>query len=196
MKFLSFSIKEKIMVKSICVAILIAWTATAIFATATMSESWVLVPLAGFNFLFHEAGHLLVDIFTSDELVRALSGTIAEVLVVTGIIYIILRSKERIAYVFSGAWIVVTLGGIAKYMADAEVLELELYSINPGSLTDVKLLHDWEIIFGRMGVIGNAFLIASFVASVGLLVGVLIWYRGVKKYWMLNIKDRKLEETN
>jgi len=170
-------------ITSILVALLLAWSATVILASVTMAESWVAIPFAGFNFLLHESGHLLADFFTNSELIRALSGTIFELIFVSGIIFILIKSKETIAYVFSGAWIAAMLSGIARYMADAQVMELELFSINPGSSTDIKLLHDWEVIFSRFDMLDSAFLIASFVASFGIVLAVPLWYRGAKRYW-------------
>jgi len=179
----TLSESDKQIIRYVGIALVLAWTATVILASVTMTDSWVLAPLAGFNFLMHEAGHLLADFITNAELIRALSGTVFELFFVGGLIAILLRSKEKIAYVFSGAWAAATLAGIARYMADAQVMDLELYSINPGSSTDIKLLHDWEIIFGRLDLLDSAFLIASFVASIGLVIGVPLWYRGAKRFW-------------
>lgn len=165
------SLSPKNIFKIIFAAFWVAWIVTVLVAAATGSESWVFVPLAGFNFLFHEAGHA-VGAFSGVNLLEAVCGTFFELVVVISISMWLVGKKYAFATLFAAAWLGFTFMWIGHYMADANAQELPLYSVSSfnETATDVHTTHDWQVIFSNMSLLDEAETIGRFTALLGIVI--------------------------
>ncbi|MGA8224591.1 MAG: hypothetical protein WB780_23300 [Candidatus Acidiferrales bacterium] len=125
----------------------------------------------------HEGGHLLFRML--GEFMMVAGGTIFQLLVpfLLASYFILHRQAQGVAFCLF--FMFEQLLPIATYMADARAQELPLLSIGGGE----DVIHDWNYLFGKLGVLDHDIQIAGFVRFVGWMgmIAVVVWlvWRGV-----------------
>jgi hypothetical protein len=105
------------------------------------------------NFGVHEAGHPLVGLFSARLAVYG--GTLAQLaLPAVGMIEF-WRRRDALAYGLCGMWLGQSLLNVARYMADARAMRLPLAGFGE------NVLHDWNIILARWGLLNQDVLLAN-----------------------------------
>jgi hypothetical protein len=127
----------------------------------------VLVPI-------HEGGHLLFRFF--GEFIMVAGGTFLQFFVpaVLAIYFAFRRQPQGTA--FCGFIFFEQCLPTARYMADARAQELPLLSVGGGD----DVIHDWNYLFGHLGVLDHDMQIAAavrFIGWIGMLgvTGWLLW---------------------
>lgn len=134
------------------------------FLLLTQPAPWIF--LDGVNLLIHEAGHLVFAIM--GEFVTMLGGTILQLLVPMMFLgYFGLRREFFSASVML-FWVADNLINISVYMKDAQEMSLPL--LVEGSI------HDWNWIFGKLGLLdyaqgigGSVFVLGEIFALVSIV---------------------------
>ena len=147
-----------------CTAIL--W----VLALASTGGRWVTV-LDHANLVFHEAGHLIVGLFSGRLAVYG--GTLGQLLFPVAFTVSFWLRRHPVGFALAFAWICESLLNIATYMGDARAMALPLI----GGL-DPERYHDWREIFTRWGMLelDNAW---------AALNRVLAWAGGLGICWWL-----------
>jgi len=95
--------------------------------------------LGGINLGIHELGHLVF--MPLGEFMSVAGGSILQCLIPLISFLMFYRQKDFFAIAFSFVWLGSNLMGIARYMADARVLKLDLVSPFGGN---GEVIHDWN----------------------------------------------------
>ena len=132
----------------------------------------------GINLGIHEIGHFVFAGF--GHFLHALGGTILQCAapIAAGVVF--WRQQDYFALAFAGTWLGTNLHGVAIYMADARARILPL--VSPVS---AEPQHDWEYLFGRLGLLHRDTLIAGCVRMMAItaLVASVAW--GAWVLWCL-----------
>lgn len=123
-----------------------------------LGSTWVFIDYV--NLALHEAGHLLFRPFGTAA--HFLGGTLGQLLwPLAFAIYFAWRQRDYFATAVCVWWFGENFIGIARYMADAEVMELPL--VGGG-------IHDWNYLFTRWDVLDDAASIANTTWWIGALI--------------------------
>lgn len=111
------------------------------------------------NLPFHEAGHIF---FTPlGRTMHYWGGTIFQLLVPVVLAVSFWKKRETVGFAFCIFWFGENFLNIARYMADARDLSLPL--VGGGD-------HDWNYIFGEMGLLHKDKVIAGVVKTMGWMI--------------------------
>ncbi len=124
-----------------CAVVFLLW----ILLRASTGDHWVPI-LDHANLAFHEAGHVIVGLF-SDRL-AVYGGTLAQLLLPLAAAWQFLRRRHTLGFALAAGWACESLLNVATYMADARAMRLPLI----GDL-DPAAHHDWREIFARWGML-------------------------------------------
>jgi hypothetical protein len=118
---------------------------------------------SGINLGIHEGGHL---IFRSlGEFLHAAGGTILQLMAPLATIGMFLKQRDYFGVSVAFAWLSTNFYEIARYMADAEKLELDLVTVgDSGGIVQ----HDWRFLFTRMGLLEQCEGVAWLTRQLGL----------------------------
>jgi hypothetical protein len=159
-------------------AALAAWLVFySLFLYQAARGQGILLLMDGVFVPIHEGGHLLFRMF--GEFVSVAGGTILQLLVpiLLAIYFIFHRQAQGVTFCLF--FMFEQFLPISTYMADARAQDLPLLTI--GDAEDV--IHDWNYVFGKLGVLDHDIQIAGFVRFVGWLgmIAIVIWltWRGV-----------------
>jgi hypothetical protein len=126
----------------------------------------------------HEGGHLLFRFF--GEFLAVAGGTILQLAVPLMLAIFFLWQRQIPGTAFCMFFFFEQFLPIATYMADARAQELPLLTVGDGD----DVIHDWNYLFGRLGVLEHDTQIAHLVRAAGWLgmTGTLAWFlvRGLK----------------
>jgi hypothetical protein len=159
-------------------AALVAWLLFySLFLYQAARGQGILLLMDGVFVPIHEGGHLLFRFF--GEFVSVAGGTILQLLVpILLAIYFIFHCQAQ-GVAFCLFFMFEQFLPISTYMADARAQDLPLLTI--GDAEDV--IHDWNYLFGKLGVLDHDIQIAGFVRLVGWLgmIAIVVWlvWRGV-----------------
>jgi hypothetical protein len=103
--------------------------------------------LGPLNLGIHELGHLVFSFF--GEFISVLGGTLLELGIPIFAIFNFYRQKDFFSVALSFGWVSVSLFGIARYVQDAQVMELPLISIFGGE----DVIHDWNYMLSRLNIL-------------------------------------------
>lgn len=124
---------------------------------------------------FHEAGHYVLMPFAPEFLVVA-GGSLVQIGLPLGFaLYFLLKRKEPFSACVAAFWLCASTQAMAIYMKDARFLLLPLFGADP---TDG---HDWNYLFGKMGLlhqsveIGDFFQLLGRVGMLAVLAGMAAW---------------------
>ncbi|MDP9269335.1 MAG: hypothetical protein M3P27_13570 [Acidobacteriota bacterium] len=126
------------------------------------------------NMVTHEAGHPLFGYL--GETMHLWGGTILQLLIPAALCFTFVRMRELMGATFTAWLFFENFLGIAIYMADARAMELPLVSAEGGP--DDVIGHDWNQIFGRLGLLQHDTQIAGVVKAIGYLgmIAVPLWF--------------------
>jgi hypothetical protein len=126
----------------------------------------------------HEGGHLLFRFF--GEFLAVAGGTILQLAVPLMLAIFFVWQRQIPGTAFCMFFFFEQFLPIATYMADARAQELPLLTVGDGD----DVIHDWNYLFGRLGVLEHDTQIAHLVRTAGWLgmTGTLAWFlvRGLK----------------
>lgn len=126
----------------------------------------------------HEGGHLLFRFF--GEFLSVAGGTFLQLFVPLSLAtYFVLRRQTQ-GVAFCGFFVFEQCLPIAQYMADARAQELPLLTVGDGD----DVIHDWNYLFSKMGVLAHDTQIAAAVRTIGWIgmIGIIAWFvwRGIR----------------
>ena len=108
---------------------------------------------AAINLCIHEGGHLLFRPF--GEFPHIAGGTITQLaapIVSMGILY---QQRDYFGLTFCLGWLSTNLIGVGVYMADARAMDLPLVTAEATDSNDAIVTHDWNYLFGQLGLLDN-----------------------------------------
>ncbi len=115
------------------------------------------------QFGVHEAAHIVFG-FLPPVFVAA-AGSVSEV-VFTGLVaFAGFRARSYFAGIFGLLWLMLAMKSMGNYMADARVMAMPLV----GAGADPK--HDWNFVFGQMGLLNSDVFIGTTVQVIGAVIG-------------------------
>ena len=126
------------------------------------------------NMVTHEAGHPLFGYL--GETMHLWGGTILQLFIPAALCFTFIRMRELMGTTFCAWLFFENFLGIAIYMADARAQELPLVSAEGGG--DDAIIHDWNAIFGQLGLLPHDTQIAAVVKAIGYLgiIAVPLWF--------------------
>jgi len=136
--------------------------------------------LGGILFGVHELGHLVFALFGSD-VVTALGGSIAQVLLPIGAAALMAQRKDRFGVAVCGCLLAYSMAQVGVYIADARAESLDLVSFSSESQ-----VHDWNFILERWRMLRDDVAIGHTVKAVGWLVlggSVALALATLKRLW-------------
>jgi hypothetical protein len=159
-------------------AALVAWLIFySLFLYQAARGQGILLLMDGVFVPIHEGGHLLFRFF--GEFVSVAGGTILQLLVPVLLALYFLFQRQAQGVAFCLYFMFEQFLPISTYMADARAQDLPLLTI--GDAEDV--IHDWNYLFGKLGVLDHDTQIAGFVRFLGWLgmIAIVVWllWRGV-----------------
>ena len=153
-------------------AVLVAWLFFySLFLYQAARGQGILLLMDGVFVPIHEGGHLLFRFF--GEFISVAGGTILQLLVPVLLASYFLFHRQPQGVAFCLFFMFEQLLPISTYMADARAQDLPLLTI--GDAEDV--IHDWNFLFGKLGVLDHDIQIAGFVRFLGWLgmIAIVVW---------------------
>lgn len=119
----------------------------------------------------HEGGHLLFRFL--GEFASVAGGTILQLLVPFLLATYFLFRRQPQGVAFCAFFLFEQFLPIATYMADARAQDLPLLTVGDTEY----VIHDWNYLFGKLGILQHDVQIAGAVRSIGWLgmIGVVVW---------------------
>ncbi len=119
------------------------------------------------NLPFHEFGHLFFGVFGG--MIGIWGGTLMQLIIPLVILISFLFRKETAGVFFSSFWLGENLLNISVYINDARTMALPL--VGGGD-------HDWNIILGRMDLLGSDHSIAGTAKVIGwiIMLASITWF--------------------
>ncbi len=149
----------------------------ALFLYQAARGTGVLMLMDGVFVPIHEGGHLLFRFF--GEFFSVAGGTILQLLVPILLAAYFLFQRQAQGVAFCLFFFFEQFLPISTYMADARAMDLPLVSVGGGD----DVIHDWNYLFGKTGLLAHDTQIAGTVRFLGWLgmLGVVIWlmWRGL-----------------
>lgn len=125
----------------------------------------------------HEGGHLLFRFF--GQFVMVAGGTFLQLFVPVALATYFLFQRQTQGVAFCMFFFFEQFLPIATYMADARAQDLPLLTVGDAEY----VIHDWNYLFSRLGVLDHDIQIAGAVRLIGWLgmIGVMLWllWRGL-----------------
>lgn len=125
----------------------------------------------------HAGGHALFRVFGLTAAVAG--GTFLQLFVPLALGFYFIRQRQSLAVAFCMFFFFEQFLPVARYMADAQTQQLPWLSIGRYE----SVIHDWNYLFTRLGVLSYDTVIAAIVRLIGCLgmIGVTFWFlwRGV-----------------
>ena len=159
-------------------AALVAWIIFyALFLYQRARGSGLLLLMDGVFVPIHEGGHLLFRF--GGEFIMVAGGTFLQLFVPFALATYFFFRRQSQGVAFCLFFFFEQFLPIATYMADARAQDLPLLTVGDAEY----VIHDWNYLFGKLGVLEHDTQIASAVRAIGWLgmLGVVIWliWRGV-----------------
>ena len=125
----------------------------------SLQDGDVLAFLHGIDLVFHEAGHVIFAFF--GEFLAVLGGSVTQVLMPAIATTAFLRTRQWASAAVTLFWTGQTLTDVAIYAADGRAKALPLLAEG--------LIHDWNYILGRLGLLQSAEIIGRAIFAFGAL---------------------------
>ena len=90
------------------------------------------------------------------------------------------KLKDFFATALCFGWLSTNLFDVSAYMADARAMQLHLVSLQGG-----EPVHDWNYLFGRMGLLPYDHCIAGFVCFLAVLSMLMCFLTGAWLLWQM-----------
>jgi hypothetical protein len=159
--------------------------------------SFVVAVPHSFNFILHETAHLLTGFLPG--ILTAAAGSFSELLLGALLIWGAFKGRTYFASLFCFLWFMLACQSAGDYMADARAQQLPLVSL--GDLTGGTAVHDWNFVFGKLGILELDTFIGGTIRATGILAGLIgivfsawLMYKmaGASKVKALNQKEAEL----
>lgn len=153
---------------------------------------WI-VPYS-FNFAIHELAH----IFTAwlPPVLTASAGSGSEILL--GILLVVMAFWQRsyFASLLCFLWFDLSCQSAGQYMADAIPRQIPLVSLGAVLSGGGEAKHDWNFVFGQLGLLNQSAFIGNSVRFIGVVAGLLgLLFTAYVIFRMSQISDRPIAET-
>ncbi len=114
------------------------------------------------DLVFHEAGHVIFGVVgLGSQFIAVLGGSLNQVLVPAVCTAVFFRRKQYGSAAVTLFWVGQNLADVAVYVADGRAMALPL-------LAD-GLIHDWNFILGRLGLLSRAEALGRLIFGLGAL---------------------------
>jgi hypothetical protein len=125
------------------------WLMLAYFGVlqAINPHAWTL--FSGINLPIHEGGHLLFRML-GWEFLHTAGGTLLQLFAPLAAAAMFSKQRDYFAIAFCFGWLSTNLMSTGVYMADAEAMQLPLVTAEGGGGV---IIHDWEFLFSKLGVL-------------------------------------------
>jgi hypothetical protein len=159
-------------------AALIAWTIFyLLFLYQLVRGSGILLLMDNVFVPIHEGGHLLFRF--AGEFIGIAGGTFLQLFVPFALAVYFLFRRQSQGVAFCLFFFFEQFLPVATYMADARAQELPLLTVGDSEY----VIHDWNYLFGKLGVLEHDTQIATAFRMIGWLgmIGVVVWliWRGL-----------------
>lgn len=124
-----------------------------------------------FNFMLHEMSHILTAFLP--QIVSAASGSFSELLLGLLLIYGAFKTYSYFASLFCFLWFMLACFSVSSYMADARAQNIQLVSLGNGFSGSEGVVHDWNFIFGELGLLGLDTFISGTIWLTGFMAGLV-----------------------
>jgi hypothetical protein len=118
----------------------------------------------GVNLVIHEAGHLLFGYF--GQFLGVAGGTIGQLFVPAVFTIYFYYQQSRFSSSVTFFWFGQNFINISVYVKDAQAMALPLVSVGGGG----DVIHDWNYLLSKMGLLARDQLIGNTVYSIGILI--------------------------
>jgi hypothetical protein len=145
--------------RAVGLAILLVLTLKVLGRGLAMAQGGVLGFLHGVDLVFHEAGHVIFGFF--GEFMGIAGGSLNQVLIPVVATVAFLRTRQYASAAVTLFWTGQSLTDVAVYAADGRAMALPLLAEG--------LIHDWNWILGRLGLLGSAETIGRLMFGLGAL---------------------------
>lgn len=145
--------------RAVGLAVLLVLTLKVLGQGLAMAQGGVLGFLHGVDLIFHEAGHVIFGFF--GEFVGIAGGSLNQVLIPVVATVAFLRTRQYASAAVTLFWTGQSLTDVAVYAADGRAMALPLLAEG--------LIHDWNWILGRLGLLGSAETIGRLMFGLGAL---------------------------
>lgn len=145
--------------RAVGLVILLVLTLKVLGQGLAMAQGGVLWFLHGVNLVFHEAGHVIFGFF--GEFVGIAGGSLNQVLIPVLATVAFLRTRQYASAAVTLFWTGQSLADVAVYAADGRAMALPLLAEG--------LIHDWNWLLGRLGLLGSAEPIGRLMFGLGAL---------------------------
>ncbi|MFH1768516.1 MAG: hypothetical protein ABH858_05095 [Candidatus Omnitrophota bacterium] len=143
----------------------------------------------GLNFYVHEAGHAVFRCF--GWFLHTAGGTILQCLLPVIILFVFLYQRDLFAVSFCLGWLSTNIFEVAAYMHSS--LESNGIATNPYGL---KGLHDWFMLFNRLGVYHYTERIVDFTIFLAITAMLFCFILGAWSLWKMYRINSKIEYRN
>ena len=133
--------------------------------------------LGGLNLGVHEFGHLICSPF--GQFIGVLGGSLVQCLAPLISFVMFYRQADYFAFAFSFVWLGANLQSVARYVADARSMQLDL--VSPFGDSD-GVIHDWNWLLGKLGWLPHDHEIA---AALRVLATLCLWLGVAWGAWLL-----------
>ncbi len=161
-------------------AALVAWTLFYLFFLWELVRGGMFPGLMDGVFVpIHEGGHLLFRF--AGEFISVAGGTFLQLFAPYALAMYFGFQRQTQGVAFCLFFMFEQFLPIATYMADARAMDLPLLTVGDAEY----VIHDWNYLFGKFGVLDHDIQIATAVRAIGWLgmIGVCVWliWRGVNE---------------
>ena len=171
-------------------AALVGWIIFyVLFLYQVARGSGILLLMDGVFVPIHEGGHLLFRL--AGEFIGVAGGTFLQLFVPCALAAYFFFRRQSQGVAFCLFFFFEQFLPLATYMADARAQDLPLLTVGDAEY----VIHDWNYLFGRLGVLEHDTQIASAVRMIGWLgmIGIVIWliWRGINDVAVKSPRDER-----
>jgi len=141
--------------------VFLLWVTLRVLAQGlTLGSSAVVAFLHAVNLVFHEAGHVIFGFL--GEFIAVAGGSLNQVLIPAICAVALLRTRQPASAAVAVFWTGQSLADVAVYAADGRAMALPLLAEG--------LIHDWNYLLGRTGLLPRAEAIGRVLFGAGALL--------------------------
>jgi hypothetical protein len=135
-----------------------------------------------FNYLnlgIHEGGHLIFK--SLGMFIGIAGGSFLQCFVPCASMLMFIKQRDYFGLAVCYGWLSTNLYGVALYMYDADKLQLQLVTVGDANF----IIHDWNWLFAKMGVLNHCEKFAWIVRQMGLLSMLIALGLGAWLMWQM-----------
>jgi len=136
---------------------------------------------AAINLGVHEGGHILFR--PLGDFLHIAGGTIAQLSAPVISMFILAKQRDYFGITFCFGWLSTNLIGVGIYMADARDMALPLVTAEGAGSGNAFIIHDWNYLFGRLGLLDDDTAIGLFTRGLGSAAMIVALLGGAWIMW-------------